>query len=106
MIRVHQIVVVTTLVLAACGMGGVDPAVQHWCSDEPDRRLLVGMNAGVDEYLRRGGTLDEPRPTQARLPDGSLHPLVERFAMDGDGRLRGEGPSMQSLLDMCRQVSQ
>jgi hypothetical protein len=99
------VVVAATLLLAtACGFLGerqVHPQVQRWCADEPNKRLIIGMNAGIDEFIRRGGDFDQERPAEAYLPDGGLHPLVERFAFDGDGRLRGEGPSMEAILQEC-----
>ena len=69
-----------------------------------DDRMLVAMKAGVAEARRRGGETptDEELPKSARLPNGDIDPVVEKYAMDGDGKLRGEGASMSQLEDTLK----
>jgi hypothetical protein len=79
---------------------------------QADQRMLDAMHAGIEDLKRRmiaakttveqaiaEGIVPAEKdiPTTPRLPDGTLHPLVKSFAIDGDGQLRGEGPSMKEL---------
>lgn len=68
-------------------------------------RMTAAMQAGIDEARRRGIDLPDDIPESAFKPDGTLHPLARRFAMDGDGNLRGSGPSMGSLVGDTRQAA-
>ena len=66
--------------------------------DDMDARVVDAAKAGIAEAKRRGvDTSGIKMPENPRQPDGKWHPLVLRYAMDGDGRLRGDGPSMTQM---------
>ncbi|WP_134498139.1 hypothetical protein [Microvirga pakistanensis] len=80
---------------------------------EADNRLRTATRAGIEDYNKRveaAGRRDlkiDPASDDmpVRLPGGQLNPLVQRFAVNGDGKLRGNGPSMDVLQANTRQAA-
>jgi hypothetical protein len=76
-----------------------------------ESRLHGATQAGIEDFNRRMDAVGRPdRKIDAgsfplRQPNGELHPLVRRFAMNGDGELRGQGPSMSVLQTDTRQAA-
>lgn len=76
-------------------------------------RLRDATRAGIDDYNKRMDAAGRPdlkinpisEDFPVRLPGGQLNPLVGRFAMNGDGKLRGKGPSMDVLQTNTRQAA-
>ncbi len=72
--------------------------------EEVDTRLLEATQAGMAEARRRGADIplvDDISPV--RMPGGGLNPLIRRYAMDGNGALRGSGADMSALIGDVRQ---
>lgn len=85
---------------------GCDPNASGACDDikraksAVDARLVTATKAGLAEArMRKIPNLpaDSEVPSNPYLPSGELHPLVKKWAFDGDKKLRGKGPSMGAL---------
>lgn len=80
--------------------------------DAAENRLRDATRAGAEEYNARMEAAGRPDLRVAipgdlpvRTPDGQINPLIQRFAVNGDGKLRGGGPSMDALQTDTRQAA-
>jgi hypothetical protein len=120
-VRISCILITVTVVVGAtgCSKATADDCKNSYqakrveeIARQADQRMLDAMHAGIEETKRRmiaaKLTIDEAIakgyvpaekdiPTSVRLPDGTMHPFMKEYAIDGDGQLRGEGPSMKEL---------
>lgn len=94
------------LVLAPALAGCPNPNAAGACDDIKrtrsalDARLLAATKAGLAEArLRQVPELpdDGDVPAKPHLESGELHPLVKKWAFDGDNKLRGKGPTLGVL---------
>lgn len=101
------------------GMGFVavacDPNASGACDDIKrakaalDARVVSATKAGLAEgRMRKIPDVpdDSEVPSNPYLESGEPHPIVKKWAFDGDKRLRGEGPTMQVLLDDLRRAKE
>jgi hypothetical protein len=106
-----------TLLALAAGIllvGCKDPNASGACDDIKrakaaiDARLVTATKAGLDEARRRK-IPDLPADSEVPKPyleSGELHPLVKKWAFDGDKNLRGEGPSMEALMSDLKRAKE
>lgn len=72
--------------------------------DRVDNRLLEAAQAGIDDARMRGANIpDDFEIGPVRLPYGALNPVIRRYAMDGDGALRGSGENISAMIGDVRQ---
>ncbi len=98
--------VAVPLILTPALTGCPDPNAAGACDDIKrtrsalDARLISATKAGLAEArLRQVPELpdDGDVPAKPYLESGELHPLVKKWAFDGDKNLRGEGPTLGVL---------